>query len=109
MTHWSPDFVGADVVQADQVGVLEVEALGDAAELDFQIAADELERDFLAGVAGGEIDFAKTAAAHAALDRVTLQRTRAAGVREFHRRGTGSLRLIKLGRWKIHGRKPVSF
>ena len=67
--------VGADVVQADQIGVLQVEALRDAAELDFQIAANQLERDFFAGVAGGEIDFAKSAASDAALDRVALQRT----------------------------------
>ena len=89
--------VGADVVEGDQVGVLQVEALRDAAELDVEIAADQLERDFLAGVAGGEVDFAEAAAADAALDRVALQRPRAAGVREFHRRGPRPLRLFKLG------------
>ena len=79
--------VGADVVEGDQIGVLQVEALRDAAELDVEVAADELERDFLAGVAGGEVDFAEAAPADAALDRVAVQRPRAAGVGEFHRRG----------------------
>ena len=55
------ELVAADVVEADQIRVLEIEALRDAAQLDVEIAADQLERDFLAGVAGGEIDFAETA------------------------------------------------
>jgi hypothetical protein len=114
--------VGADVEQADEVRVLQVEALGDAAELDFEIAANELQGDFLARVAGGEIDFAKAAAPHSALDRVTFQRTRSAGVREFHvgspaagdRRAPGTLRvapprLVEFARRKIHGRKVLSF
>jgi len=41
--------------------MLQIEALPHAAELDVEIAADELEGDFLAGVAGGEIDFAEAA------------------------------------------------
>ncbi len=53
--------------------MLQVQALGDAAEFDIQIAADQLERDFLAGVAGGEIDLAEAAAADAALDRVAAK------------------------------------
>ena len=73
-THWSPISSCADVVQGDQVGVLQVQALRDAAELDVQVAADELEGDFLAGVAGGEIDLAEAAAADAALDGVAFQR-----------------------------------
>ena len=73
--------VGLDVVEGDQVGVLQVEALRDAAELDIEVAADELEGDFFAGVAGGEIDFAETAPADAALDRVAIERPGAAGDR----------------------------
>ena len=95
-THWSPMLVGADVVQRDQVRVLQVEALRDAAELDVEVAANELERDFLAGVAGGEIDFAEAAAADAALDRVAIQRPRAAGIGEFHRRGPRPLRRLQV-------------
>ena len=79
-THWSPMSSVLDVVQRDQVRVLQVEALRDAAELDIQIAADELEGDFLAGVAGGEIDFAEAAPPDAALDRVAIQRPGAAGI-----------------------------
>ena len=65
--------VGAQVVEADEVGVLEVEALGDAAQLDVAVAAHQLEGDFLAAVADGEVDLAEAAAADAALERVAVQ------------------------------------
>ena len=70
--HHHPGVAGivlADVVEAQQIGMLEVEALPHAAEFGIEIAADELQGDFLAGVAGGVVDFAEAAAAHAALDR----------------------------------------
>ena len=72
----------ADVVEVQQVGVFQVEALADAAELDVQVAADQLQGDFLAGVAGGVVDFAEAALADAALDGVAGQRARAAGIDE---------------------------
>ena len=53
----------ADVVQGEQVGMLEIQAVRDAAQLDVEIAADQLQRHFLAGVADGEIDLAEAAAA----------------------------------------------
>ena len=90
--------VRANVVEGDQVGVLQIEALRDAAELDFQVAANELERDFLAGVARGEIDLAEPAAADAAFDRVAIQRPRAAGIGKLHRRGPRTINLVELGR-----------
>ena len=62
--------------------MLQVEALADAAEFDVEVAADQLEGDFLAGVADGEVDLAEPALADAALDRVALQRAGAAGVEE---------------------------
>ena len=93
--------VGADVVERDQVGVLQVEALGDAAELDLEVAADELEGHFLAGVADGEIHLAEAAAAHAALDRVAFQRARAAGVGEAHR-GFGPVDLLGFSGRSVH-------
>ena len=74
--------VDADVEEAQQIGVLEVEALPHAAELGVEIAADELQRDVLAGVADGVVDFAEAAAADAALDRIAGQRP----VRRWHRR-----------------------
>ena len=58
-TQWSPRGVGAEVVEVDEVGVLEVEALGDAAQFGVGVAAEELERDFLAAVADGEVDLAE--------------------------------------------------
>ena len=39
--------------------MLQVQALGDAAHLDVEIALNALQGDFLAGVAGGEVDFAE--------------------------------------------------
>ena len=89
--------------------MLQIEALRDAAELDVQIAANQLERDFLAGVARGEIDFAETAPADATLDRVALERPRAAGIGKLDRGDPRSLRFVKLGRLQIHGRFSRSF
>ena len=68
-----------DVVQGDQVGVLQVQALADASQLDVQVALNAFERDFLAGVADGEVDFAEAADADAPFDRVAVERFRAAG------------------------------
>ena len=75
-----------------------------AAELDFQVAADQLECDFLARIARGEINLAEPATTYAAFDRVAFQRPRAARVRKLHRRGPGTTRnvvtlnLVELGR-----------
>ena len=77
--------VGAEVVEVDEVGVLEVEAVGDAAQFDVGVAAEELERDFLAAVADGEVDLAEPALADAALDRVAVERSLPGAVGELHR------------------------
>ena len=77
--------VGLEVVQADEVGVLEVQALGDAAQLDVEVAADQLEGDFLAAVADGEVDLAEAAAADAALEGVAVQGPLSGTVGELHR------------------------
>ena len=61
------------VVQREQIRMLQVQALRDAAEFDIQVAANQLQRDFFAGVAGGVIHFAEAAVADAALDGVALQ------------------------------------
>ena len=53
--------------------MLEVDALGHAAQLDVVLAAHQLEGHFLAAVADGEIDLAEAAAADAALDREAIQ------------------------------------
>ena len=52
--------------------MLQVQALRDTADLDLQIPLDALEGDFLAGVAGGEVDFAKPADPDTPFDRVSL-------------------------------------
>jgi hypothetical protein len=101
--------VGADVIQRNEIRVLQIEALRDAAELDIKVAANQLERDFLAGVAGGEVDFTEAAATYAALDRVAFQRPRPAGMREFQRRRPRPFHLVKLSSGRIHCRKVLSF
>ena len=62
--------------------MLEIEALPHAAELGIEIAADELQGDFLAGVAGGVVDFAEAAAADAALDHISGQRPGPASIQK---------------------------
>ena len=96
----------ADVEQVQQIGMFQVQALPDAAQFDVQIPADELQRDFLARVAHGVIDFAEAALAHAAFEGVALQRPRAPGiqkatVRRLMRGQCGSIRRIGGGvqRW----------
>jgi hypothetical protein len=54
-----------------------------------------LEGDFLAGVAGGEIDLAKATFADAPFDRIPVEWARTTGVLKFHgtaQPGWGSLR-----------------
>ncbi len=72
----------ADIVQGHQMGVLQVQAVRDAAELDVQVAADQLQGDFFAGIADGEIDLAESPAADAPLDRIALERPGAGGIEE---------------------------
>src|SRR5205823_2531859 len=78
--------VGLQVVERDEIGVLQVEALRDAAQLDVVIgaAAQQLERDLLAAVADGEVDLAEAAAADAALQDVAVQRSLPGAVGELH-------------------------
>jgi len=64
----------------------QVEALAYSAQLHVEIAADELQRHFLAGVAGGVVDFAEAALAHAPANGEAGQRARAAGIEEPARR-----------------------
>ena len=44
-----------------EIRVAQIQAVGDAAQFNFAVAADELERDFLAAIADRKVDFAKTA------------------------------------------------
>ena len=46
----------------------------DPAPLDFQIAQDQLERDFLAGIGRGVINLAESAATDRTLDGVAFER-----------------------------------
>ena len=63
----------------------------------------ELERDFLAGVAHGVIDLAEAAVADAPLDRIAVERPRAAG--EGEAGGAGGRGRVRggLGHGEVHG------
>ena len=95
----------ADVVEREQVGVFEVEALPHAAEFGIEIAADELQGHFLAGVAGGVVDFAEAAAAHAALDGIAAQRPGAAGIQE--RSASAAARVCRRAAWQDRLYRPI--
>ena len=73
-TQLSPWSSCSHVVQREQIRMLKIQALGDAAQFDIPIAANQFQRHFFAGVAGGVIHFAKAAVADAALDGVACQR-----------------------------------
>ncbi len=76
--------VGPDVEQADEVGVLEVQALAHAAHLDLAVAAHQFQGHLLAPVTDGEIDLAETALADAAFEGVAFQRPLSGAVAESH-------------------------
>jgi hypothetical protein len=85
--HNDPTLIGRiefDVIQPDQVGVFEVQALAYTAHLHFQIALDLFERDLFAGIIDGEIDLAKPADAHSAFDGKTAERLIAISKFKFH-------------------------
>ena len=69
-----------------------------------EVAADQLQGDFLAGVAGGVVDFAEAALADAAFDRIALQGARAAGIEKTLRRPRRVA--LRIGR---HTRRIVHF
>src|SRR5215510_1622507 len=75
-----------DVVDADEMGVLEVQALADAAQLDVEVLLHQLESHFLAAVGDRQKDLAEAAPAEAAPDRVLLDRLRTGSIGEFHGR-----------------------
>ena len=95
-----------DVVKGDEMGMLEVKALADAAQLDMEVSLNQLERDFLAAVGEGMIDLAEAAPADAVLQRIAGQRPIARCMGESHRSlarasdATGSM-------IDGHGRTPV--
>ena len=64
--------------------MFEVKALPHAAQFDIEVALNSFERDFFAGIADRELNFAKAADADATLDRISLKRLRTAGVRKSH-------------------------
>src|SRR5262249_39729901 len=75
-----------DVVDEDEMGVLEVQALTDAAALHAEAVLHQLECDFLAAVGNRQIDFAEAAPAEAVPNRVPLDGLRTGSIDEFHGR-----------------------
>jgi hypothetical protein len=76
--------VGAEVVQMNEIGVLEVEAMGDAAEFRVGVPTKELESNLLAAVADREVHLAEPALTHAAFERVAVERPLSGSVAELH-------------------------
>ena len=93
----------ANVEQGNQVGVLQVQALRDAAKFNIEVAADQLQRDLFASIAHGIIDLAETAVADPALDRIAIQRAGAAGEGEAGRAGGGGRVGSGLRHGEVHG------
>src|ERR1700736_2615456 len=73
--------------------MLEVQALAHAAQLDLEVAADQLQRHLFAAVAHAIIDLAKTASPNAPFQRVAVQGTLSGTVGELHRR-TQPLKIV---------------
>jgi hypothetical protein len=82
-----------DVENRHEVGMLQVEALRDAAKLDVKMLLEQLERHFFAAVGECVIDFAEASAMDGPLDRVAVERLRFRLKGEFHRLSTVSLGL----------------
>ena len=77
--------VCADIENCHQVRVLQVQALRDAAEFDFEVVVEQLQRDFLAGVAERVVDLAEATAMNGPLDGVAIKRFRFWCEGEFHK------------------------
>ena len=65
-------FVGANVVECDQVGVLQIQTVSHTANLDVEIPPDQFQSDFLARITQRKIYLTKSAATNAAFDRITF-------------------------------------
>jgi hypothetical protein len=81
-----PRLVRPHVVQRDEVRVAEVQALGNAPQLDVKVLTEQLERDFLAAVADGVIDLTEPATLDGAFDRVSVERPGVGWIAEIHGR-----------------------
>ena len=68
--------VFADVENGDQVGMLEIHALRDAAQFHFQVVLQQLQGDFLARIAQRVVHLSKPATMNGTFDRVTVERFR---------------------------------
>src|SRR5262245_37299883 len=77
--------VGFEIVNADEIRVLEIDANFDTAHLNAAIAAQQFEGDLFAAIRYGEINLAETTFADPALDRVTVERLLAGSIGELHR------------------------
>src|SRR5579872_1153259 len=84
--HDDPFFtmnVVAQVVEMDEVGVFEVEAMGNAPEFGIRMSAKQLEGHFFASIADGEINLSKSALPHTPFKCEAVERTLAGPIGEF--------------------------
>ena len=87
-----------DVEDRHQVGMFQIEALRNAAQLDVEVLLEQLERDFLAGVGEGVIHLAEAAPVDGPLDGVAVERFRFGLKCELHGFWAVRLRFLKLAR-----------
>jgi hypothetical protein len=98
-----------NVVQREEIGVLEIQALDHTAKLDIQVAANKLESDLLASVTGRVIDLAEASPANAPLDGVAVQRAGTALVEKLHGSASRLAHISGLGDVQVHGLMTASF
>src|SRR5439155_2148485 len=97
--------VGLEVEQGHEVGVLQIETLSDAAQLDVLIAAHQLERHFLAAVADPVVNLTEPAGPDPPLEGITLQRPLSRTVSEPH---MSTLTGVIGGWWLLVGEERTS-
>ena len=77
--------VASEVVEVDEVGVFEVEAVADAVKFGVGVAAKELERDFLAAIRDGEVDLTESALTDAPFKGEAVEWALPGAIGELHR------------------------
>ena len=85
--HHDPVFtvrVGPHIEQVHEIGMFEIQALRDTAQLNLLLVLNQLERDLFPRVADGVIDLTKPAAVDAAPDREAVNGSRSRLVSELH-------------------------
>jgi hypothetical protein len=78
-------FVEADVVDANQIGVPQIQAMANATHFDFEVLLNSLQGNFFARFAFGEINFAKAPRSNATFDDEAIEGSISISILELHR------------------------